>query len=470
MDPLPHQKRLARELKDPETPGQIAYWGVGSGKTFGAINAAQQANLPLLAVVPAALRNNFRKEIDQAGFKGPSQVVSYEEAVKRLKGDPAFSRYAQKALVAQDEAQLLSQPGTQRNQLLTMPARKRLFLTGTPARNDPSELSGMLNALGGPQLPTDPSGFAKRFIETRKVQPGLWARLRGVKPGEEQVATNLGEFRQALKGKVDYQPGGTDDFPTVNEKVIPVPLSPTQRALYRAVLGKDQDLEYKIRNQIPPSRADLQRFQAFATGPRQIVNTAAPFDLKALPEDSPKIQRAAQEVEDHLKANPGYRGVSYSNFLEAGANPLVQELRRRGISTELFSGGASDQERKRIIDQYNQGKIRQLVLTGAGAQGLDLKGTRLLQLLEPYWNQARPDQVQGRAVRYQSHAGLPEVDRNVEVQRFQAVDRDEPSWLGRMFGRGPVDHPTIDQYLEGMARRKQHLMDQFLAELKRAPR
>jgi len=45
MVALPHQERVAIRLMEENTPGLIVYHGLGSGKTFTAINAAQKQTL-----------------------------------------------------------------------------------------------------------------------------------------------------------------------------------------------------------------------------------------------------------------------------------------------------------------------------------------------------------------------------------------------------------------------------------------
>jgi SNF2 family DNA or RNA helicase len=59
--------------------------------------------------------------------------------------------------------------------------------------------------------------------------------------------------------------------------------------------------------------------------------------------------------------------------------------------------------------------IKVFMITAAGAEGINLKATRFVHLLEPYWHPARQEQVIGRARRICSHIGLPENMRTVDV-------------------------------------------------------
>ena len=65
------------------------------------------------------------------------------------------------------------------------------------------------------------------------------------------------------------------------------------------------------------------------------------------------------------------------------------------------------------------------MITSAGAEGITLKNTRYVHLIEPYWHPVRKQQVIGRAVRICSHEDLPERDRNVKVFKYLAVLSDK---------------------------------------------
>ena len=55
------------------------------------------------------------------------------------------------------------------------------------------------------------------------------------------------------------------------------------------------------------------------------------------------------------------------------------------------------------------------MITSSGAEGITLKNTRYVHIMEPYWHPVRIEQVIGRARRICSHNELPESERNVKV-------------------------------------------------------
>jgi uncharacterized protein (UPF0305 family) len=56
--------------------------------------------------------------------------------------------------------------------------------------------------------------------------------------------------------------------------------------------------------------------------------------------------------------------------------------------------------------------------SSAAAEGLDLKGTKLVQILDPHFNNSRIEQAIARGIRYKSHDHLPPEERKVQVQRY----------------------------------------------------
>lgn len=465
MQALPHQERVADTLTNPDVAGQVAYHGLGSGKTFTSINAAKRLNLPIVAIVPAPLRNNYLKELQAAGFNKPVMVLSYTEALNKV-NDPKFREFASNALVVYDEAHRMGQATSQRSQLpQLLRGKKTLLLTGTPIRNSPEEIAPLINAVAPGSLPATPEEFNKKFIHTREIPPSFFGSLVGAKPTKEQLPINIPEFAQAVKGKVDYyESADRSAFPTHDEQVHEIPMSEKQQATYDFVMGRYPVLAYKIKHGLPVSRAEQNNFQSFMIGPRQVANHPGSFNKSSTDADAPKVQAMADHIEKRFKADKNFRGVVYSNFLESGIQPVGRELLRRGIPHQIFTGEISDKQRKEIVSNYNSGKVPVLLLSGAGAEGLDLKGTKLMQIMEPHWNEELIDQVRGRAIRYKSHAHLPEDERHVEVQRFHSIPR--LSMWDKLLGRKRSAALGADEYLRTISSSKRKLNDAFLGALK----
>lgn len=111
------------------------------------------------------------------------------------------------------------------------------------------------------------------------------------------------------------------------------------------------------------------------------------------------------------------------------------------------------------IDNIKGQIIKVIMISPAGAQGLNLVNVRQVHILEPYWHETRITQMIGRARRLCSHKDLPIAERHIDVYRYKSVrdqDQDQKST------------ETTDQFIEGLARGKQNMLDSFTDAIKEA--
>lgn len=69
-------------------------------------------------------------------------------------------------------------------------------------------------------------------------------------------------------------------------------------------------------------------------------------------------------------------------------------------------------------------KVKVVLISKAGSEGIDLKFIRQVHILDPWYNTNRPEQVIGRAVRNFSHKDLPFEKRNVEIFMYGTIIGD----------------------------------------------
>jgi hypothetical protein len=65
--------------------------------------------------------------------------------------------------------------------------------------------------------------------------------------------------------------------------------------------------------------------------------------------------------------------------------------------------------------------VKVFMITSSGAEGISLRNTRFVHVVEPYWHFVRIEQVVGRARRICSHQDLPEELRTVQVFIYLSV-------------------------------------------------
>jgi len=189
----------------------------------------------------------------------------------------------------------------------------------------------------------------------------------------------------------------------------------------------------------------------------------------------PKIRWVINKIIN--KETPGPILV-FSHFLEAGNRIVAEELRKKNISFGFIQGEVNTKDRTKIVNEYNAGHYRVLLISQAGGEGLDLKNTRTVILMEPSWNMASEEQVIGRAIRFRSHASLPKNQRVVEVfylNHFKPSDKAlfEPTtlWLKdktKSFYKKNEYPPGLDPYkvsidffLRAYLQKKQQDIDRY---------
>lgn len=454
----PHQQRVVSRILDPDTHGLIVAHGLGSGKTLSAIAAQDALGLPADVVVPASLQANYAKELKKHRTGGP------ETNIESLQNLSVKGLVPKRKMLVVDEAHRLREPGTKGEQTLRQAhPEKTLLLTGSPFYNRPSDISNLIDLASGQNtLPRDPQEFNAKYIEDKKKSPGLWNRLRGVKPSPDPHVNpkNREALRKILNKYIDYHvPKTQEGFPSVTHEDVKVPMSTQQLKTYDSVLGKAPYwVRAKVRAGLPPSKSEASSLNSFLTGVRQISNTTGPYQTGGEIQN-PKIQSAFSRLQKEFAKNPNSKAVIYSNFLDAGINPYKKLLEESHIPYGEFTGDMPRHKRDELVKAYNKNKLKALLLSSAGGEGLDLKGTRLMQILEPHWNEEKLKQIEGRGVRYKSHEDLPPAERNVNIQRFLAT-RPPSGLLEKLKLKKPGY--AVDEYLTQMSENKNKLNQEFL--------
>jgi hypothetical protein len=429
-DLQPHQQRVIRRLRDPNTSGLVVAHGLGSGKTRTSIEAHKALGGTADIILPAALKGNYAKEIEKWGADPSKMNIQSQQAIA-TRGEPLTGN-----LLVVDEGHRARNPGTKISKAIKeSTAKKRMILTGTPIYNNPSDIATLVNQAAGKDVLREGKAFQNRY-----TNPGVFAKWRGKR------ISNEGELKKHLQKYVDYHPGDPSVLPKVTSKTVGVPMGRRQSELYRASMGK-------IPKGVKLDRENLERLKPYLTGPRQVSNTARALDKGS--NEEPKIDRAFTDLQDHLK-NPKGKALIYSNWLEHGVRPIQKRLEQAGVSHGVFTGQENMKTRNQTVKDYNEGKHRALIISSSGAEGLDLKGTRMVQVLEPHFNNAKIRQVVGRSARMGSHSHLPEDERNVEVRQYVGRPRN------RFF---PGHSKGVEDLLNDTARDKDEVARQIMGLL-----
>ena len=133
---------------------------------------------------------------------------------------------------------------------------------------------------------------------------------------------------------------------------------------------------------------------------------------------------------------------------------------------------------KQIHNNNYYGEIIKIfMITQRGAEGINLKNTKFVHIMEPYWHPVRTDQVLGRARRIGSHLELPKEDQTVTkftyVMKLPTnINMKEIStklFTNDMSQFTESDIPfTSDQTLFETSNNKKKIMNQLLENVKQS--
>ena len=244
------------------------------------------------------------------------------------------------------------------------------------------------------------------------------------------------------------------------------------------------------------------------------------FTPEALQTYSPKFLRILENIQDHE-----YQGLHlvYSQFRTAeGIGLFTLVLNKNGFTqfkikknslglweiaipeadqgkpTYALYTGTETVEEKEIVRKIYNGEwddipdsigsilksryannnmgevIKVFMITSSGSEGINLRNTRYVHLMDPYWHPVRSEQVIGRARRICSHKDLPPALQTVEVFVYLMVfteaqlKSDEAVELKRkdVSKRTPKAFLTSDQYLFEISSIKAELTDQLTQAIK----
>ena len=134
----------------------------------------------------------------------------------------------------------------------------------------------------------------------------------------------------------------------------------------------------------------------------------------------------------------------------------------------------------KLAENNNMGEIIKIfMITSSGAEGISLKSTRFVHIIEPYWHPVRIEQVIGRARRICSHNELEDEYKDVKVFIYLMTFADNQmlaSELGGLASRdllikdvSKIDGKTpltSDEALWEISNKKQEINRQILDSLK----
>jgi len=406
-----HQKHVVRHLL--KHRGLLAIHPTGTGKTLTAVAAmncilGHYPDVKVIFIAPLSLIENFEKEMIKFGLDITDPKI--RDRVKLFSKEEFYSHYknannanhCDKTFLIIDEAHNLraeinltrkKKTGAVAAVIVKCAAKafKVLLLSATPMKNRPSDMINLITIVDG--IPYTEAPTVKYF--------------------NNYILQDENAFEQYFKCKISMNVAVKgDDYPKRVDKPFGSG-SATNFVMTPKYYNDYYDVqEAQAKKYLIDMYGDPSKFKLFYSAIRR-----ASLSLDG--EDSPKVQWTFNKLKSEVEV--GNKSIIYSAWKESGLNYVRKLLDKDKIPYGLITGDMSAANRKFYKTEYNKGKIKILLLSKAGGEGLDLVGTRNVILMESNWNAADDEQIIGRAIRYRSHVHLPLSERYVNIWRLFAV-------------------------------------------------
>jgi SNF2 family DNA or RNA helicase len=482
----PHQKLVLYNLLRTNQKGMLTVHGVGSGKTLIAVIAANcfikaYPDRKVIVVTPASLQGNFAKEMKNVGLNPDDQdhfvFMTFDGMMNLYKneGPSACQKQCYKNMLIVDEAHNLRTPTTKKfiavNECAQVCA-KVLLLTATPIFNGPFDIMPLMSLIN-PKAIEVVEKYKEKIGQFNKIAiDNFGLTTHGIDQIMKYFGCNI-SFYYPPEEKLKEYPGVDQHYKyfLMDEET------------YKHYMVIEKDNKEKLKGNITLEKLfdDVQEkdLRRFLNGVRQATSMATSSKYVFIE------QKLQELLEDPLKVK---KYVLYADH-EKTREFLRNILTKLKIPFKEISGSIDKKVRQTIVDEFNDRIVPVLIISSAGEEGLDLKGTSDIFIVEPAWNLATTSQIIGRGVRFRSHIHLPEQFQHVNVwhlllvkptehkyiTKLQASVRDDPDgskFQALLINKEPTEISkatgetvSVDLHLMFMQDRKQRVINEFQKNL-----
>lgn len=197
-------------------------------------------------------------------------------------------------------------------------------------------------------------------------------------------------------------------------------------------------------------------FNGFCPFKLQYINSKWVVDPECLSSDNIRKPKYGMYGDDGNKEKRDVLRSIYNGDWENLNGELKEQL---GLLFNARRGPNSSPDE----ENNNFGEVMKVfMITSSGSEGINLRNTRYVHILEPYWHPVRIQQVIGRARRICSHKSLPEEFRTVKVFLYITVFTPEQ----KTEFRTKEDQETTDEFLKRISDEKEVISDALTKAMK----
>ena len=432
-----HQLNVANLLI--KERGLIVVHSVGTGKTLTAIATAQCLLIrkqvdKVIVITPTSLQDNFKKQMkmysSKINFKN-YEFYTIQSLVILLENNEKLNCI--NSLVIIDEAHNLRTLDGIRYSYIERyikKASKVLLLTATPLINYRYDIINLVSLIRGEKAITMDQ-FETLLLKENKKK--LETYLKNILSFYTKDSTNE-----------------DSNFPSKKINEIFLEMDSNYLKSY-------ENIENGKVSQIPDFSG--KNINVFYNGVRRASNI---IDKK-----SPKIDWIKNKIVENIKS----KFVIFSHFINMGIKPIMKVLDKNNVKYTHITGDLSINKRQEAVDDYNNDKVTVLFISKAGSEGLDLKNTSYIIILEPAWNENSIEQIIGRGVRYKSHESMPPSKRHVIIYKLYLIKPIEYKNINKIISNNYLEYKdkilSVDLYLRNFSWLKQQELISFFKLLQK---
>jgi len=393
---LEHQKVLQKKFKENLPQSYLLYWEMGSGKTLGILSALFYLEKipPKITIVCSISMIDYWMN-NLLDFHTKNETVDVE-----IMG---YSYFENKFLEEEDREEedmlkelskrvfIVDEAHHYRNMSVNMQralqkysyADKLYLLTGTPLVNSADELKMWATFF--------------KIIDNNKLPNLDSSSSEYIKWIENNLQNKVMYFNPVMNKNM--QDAGS--YPDVEEKTISIPMTWMQTLVYFLSEGTASFLGTQIISAKKNNGLSLHK---------QVANGFKDTKGKFISPKNEFILKANSNEEEYP-----FPHVIFSGNLETGVEDIFDKLKKQDKTISIITGNTDALKRQEIVDEYNQGKIKNLLISRVGNEGINLLGTGTLFITTRHENEESANQTKARVVRYESHA-------NCELKKVKIID------------------------------------------------
>ena len=400
----------------------LIHWGLGSGKTSGILYMIE-SNLHLLPekvrtiyiVCPNTIIEYWHNTIVELKSFQSNKVIAqplnyiivgytqfekmcnniYNESLQFISNDDFEGHFLFNSVVIMDECHYLRNISNVMKPTLfgLQFSYQTIGSTGTLFINDIHDILGMILLMKGPKIKTKSKQDQTRDISWYSIEHmdeeiENWKVELFEKKNYQSLSKIFSDRTHYFDPQIHDVTNLEKNYPLLQRYYHRVPMSLVQ--MFDYLLHQKRDLTF---GNITYSSAVRN---AYNTVLKSLSNTSTYEGINAI---------KFQEIVVSIKKINQFPQVIFSRFREKGVSGFQQLLKKvfQNLEIELICGNTPTQQRQKIIDSYNCGKKHLLLLCDVGGEGIDLKNTVALHLMETFENLQSEQQTIYRVCRYNSH-------------------------------------------------------------------